>query len=63
VEAITVLVQLGADKEAKSAKGRTALLWAAFGGHIEAIKLLAEMGARRWMQRMRMDTLFSSSAP
>jgi ankyrin repeat protein len=40
VEAIKVLEQLGADKEAKCAAGQTALHWAAHEGHVEAIKVL-----------------------
>ena len=41
-----MLVELGADKEAKDADGCTPLHHAAANGHVEVIKLLAEMGAQ-----------------
>jgi ankyrin repeat protein len=46
VEAIKLLVELGADKEAKDADGCTPLHHAAANGHVEVIKLLVEMGAQ-----------------
>ena len=45
VEVIRVLVELGANKEAKGASGETALHAAAFMGHVEAVKALVECGA------------------
>jgi ankyrin repeat protein len=40
VEAIKVLAQLGADKDAKTAKEATALHYAVLHGHMEAIRVL-----------------------
>jgi ankyrin repeat protein len=45
VEVLKVLVELGADKEAKMAAGMTPLHAAAFHGNVEAIKALAQLGA------------------
>jgi hypothetical protein len=45
VEAITVLVQLGADKDAKGVGGVTPLHVAASMGHVEAVTVLAQLGA------------------
>ena len=39
------MVQLGADKEAKSAGGQTPLHIAAIEGHVQAIKALVQLGA------------------
>jgi hypothetical protein len=48
VEVIKVLVvELGADKEAKNAQGMTPLHLAALNGHVEAIKLLVQLGANK----------------
>jgi ankyrin repeat protein len=44
-EAITVLVQLGVDKDAKGVGGVTPLHVAAINGHVEAVKTLAQLGA------------------
>jgi ankyrin repeat protein len=46
VEAIKVLVQLDADKDAKDANGATALHLAAAEGQMEAIKALVQLGAQ-----------------
>ena len=40
MEAIKVLAQLGADKDAKTAKEATALHYAVLPGHMEAIRVL-----------------------
>jgi hypothetical protein len=45
VDVIRVLVELGANKNAKSAAGMTPLLCAAANGHVEAIKVLVQLGA------------------
>jgi ankyrin repeat protein len=45
VEAIKVLAQLGADKEAKDVAGMTPLHHAAHNGQAEVIKVLAELRA------------------
>jgi hypothetical protein len=45
VEVLTVLVELGADKEAKTANGVTPLHMAAINGHVEALTVLAQQGA------------------
>jgi ankyrin repeat protein len=47
VEAITVLVQLGADKDAKDAEGSTPLHWAAANRHVEAVKALVQLGVNK----------------
>jgi ankyrin repeat protein len=46
VEAIKVLAQLGADKDAKNAAGATPL-HLALNGHVEAIKLLVALGVNK----------------
>jgi hypothetical protein len=45
VEAVQVLVELGADKEASTAAGDTPLHWAAYAGHVTVVKTLVELGA------------------
>ena len=45
VEVIKVLVELGADKDAKTAGGGTPLHHAAGMGYVEAVKVLAQLGA------------------
>ena len=47
VEAIRVLAQLGADKEAKNVDGLTPLHGAAANGHVEAIKVLVQLGVNK----------------
>ena len=47
VEVIKLLVEHGADKEAKDADGATPLHLAAFNGHVEAIKLLVQLGLNK----------------
>jgi hypothetical protein len=51
VEAIGALELLGADKEAKSARGETPLYLAAGKGHVEAIKVERSSCWRRWARR------------
>jgi ankyrin repeat protein len=46
VEAIKALVQLGVNKDAKAAAAVTPLHMAAGAGHVEAIKLLGQLGAQ-----------------
>ena len=55
-EAITVLVQLGVNKDAKGDGGETPLHFAAFYGHVEAIKLLVEMGVQADVQDVHRET-------
>jgi ankyrin repeat protein len=38
-----LLVQMGAEKDAKDANGRTPLHWAAAMGHVEAMQLLVQL--------------------
>ena len=45
VEVLKVLVELGADKEAKMVAGMTPLHAAAIKGHVEAVTALAQLGA------------------
>jgi ankyrin repeat protein len=45
VEAMEVLVQLGADKDAKDVNGWTPLSWAADMGHPRAVESLTQLGA------------------
>jgi hypothetical protein len=40
-----LVVELGADKQAKDTRGATALHFAAFAGHVEAITALEQLGA------------------
>jgi hypothetical protein len=45
VDAVRVLVEVGAEIEARASQGVMALHWAAENGQIEAVKALAELGA------------------
>ena len=44
-EEVKLLIEKGADVDAKDWKGRTALMGAALKGHTETVKLLIEKGA------------------
>ena len=44
-ERVTMLLEKGADANAKDTSGRTALIWASIGGHIEIVTRLLENGA------------------
>mmetsp|Transcript_144974 Transcript_144974/g.464630 ORF Transcript_144974/g.464630 Transcript_144974/m.464630 type:complete len:100 (+) Transcript_144974:231-530(+) len=46
VEAVKFLVEAGAEVNAKTTDGATALLWASIQGHVEAVKFLVEAGAK-----------------
>jgi ankyrin repeat protein len=56
VEVINVLVQLGADKEAKAAYGATPLHAAAGMRQVEAIKALEQLGAQIDAQTVNGET-------
>jgi ankyrin repeat protein len=57
MEVLRVLVvELGADKDAKNAVGSTPLHWAAVNGQMEAIKALEQLGAQIDVQAANGDT-------
>jgi hypothetical protein len=47
LEVVTVLVELGADKEAKEANGWRPLHMAAGNGHVETMTVLVQLGANK----------------
>ena len=60
LEAMKVLVELGADKEARVDGGATPLHDAALHGHTEAVKVLVELGADK---ESEMDSGATPAAP
>ena len=65
VEDVKLLLERGADPNAKDNAGRTPLHFAAFRGHVEIVKLLLERGADPWIAdndgRIPLDYAYDST--
>jgi hypothetical protein len=62
MEAIKVLAELGANKDARDVNGATALHYAGQSGHMVAIKVLAELGAQVDAQDAHGETPLQASS-